>query len=420
MPWLETSPVQQRKEFIEAVLRGEHSFSEQCRRFGISRKNGYKWWNRYLIEHATGREVSLSDRSRRPRRSPRRLKAELEEEIVALRKQRPHWGPKKLRVVLVKQKPKKKWPSDSTFADVLRRNGLVKPRRKRNKVVPYTAPLAHATRPNALWCIDFKGDFAVGRTRCYPLTVTDAYSRYIIACVALTSTQAEPARRALERIFDEYGLPDAIRSDNGSPFSSKGVGGLSRLSVWWHKLDIRHERIEPAHPEQNGRHERMHLDLHRETASPPAASITRQQRLLDQFRARFNFERPHEALGQRTPSEFYERSARRLPEPKWGRQYEYDYDDDVGRVSRLGYVTSRAGSFFLSTVLAHEPILFQWRDRNCARVIWHCLLLGDLRVDRKSKRVRFIPVEQVTPIDPYAESEEDHNDHEQPVTHVSP
>jgi transposase InsO family protein len=419
MPWLETSPVQQRKEFIEAVKRREHSFSELCRRFRISRKNGYKWWNRYLVEEARGRQVSFEDRSRRPRRSPSRLKSELEEAIVALRKKRPHWGPKKLRAVLKKANPKLKWPSESTFADVLKRNGLVKPRRKRNKLTPYTAPLEHAARPNAVWSIDFKGDFAVGRTRCYPLTVTDAYSRYIIGCVALTSTQAEPARRALMRIFDEYGLPEAIRSDNGTPFSSKGVGGLSRLSVWWHKLGIRHERIEPGHPEQNGRHERMHLDLHRETASPPAVSIARQQRRLDQFRARFNNERPHEALGQRTPSELYQDSPRRLPEPPWGRAFEYDYDDDVASVSRLGYVNSRAGTFFLSTVLAHEPVLFQWLDRKHARVVWHSLLLGDLHVERKPKRARFIPVEEVTPIRVYPDAEEDNDQHQQAVTHVS-
>jgi transposase InsO family protein len=179
-----------------------------------------------------------------------------------------------------------------------------------------------------------KGDFAIGRTRCYPLTITDSYSRFIIAIVALTSTKTNVVKRALQRVFDEYGLPEAIRSDNGSPFSSRGVAGLSTLSVWWHKLGIRHERIDPGHPEQNGRHERMHRDLKRETASPPATTVPKQQRLFDQFRARFNQERPHEALDQRTPHEFYEISSRRLPVPWWGKDFEYDQEAEALRVSQ--------------------------------------------------------------------------------------
>lgn len=410
--------MQERKNFVDAVLQGEHNFSEVCRRFGISRKNGYKWWNRYLIEQAAGDASTFANRSRRPRTSPRKLAAELESEIVKLRKQRPHWGPKKLRAILRKAQPKRKWPSVSTFADVLRRNGLVKPRRRRNKMVPYSAPLAHASKPNALWSIDFKGDFAVGGTRCYPLTVTDAFSRYVIACVALTSTETGPTRRALERIFDEYGLPDAIRSDNGSPFSSRGIAGLSRLSVWWHKIGIRHERIEPSHPEQNGRHERMHLDLKRETAAPPASSLSKQQQRFDLFRARFNTERPHEALGLRTPSEFYERAKRRLPEPKWGKQCEYEYDDDVGRVSRLGYVKTRLGTIFLSTTLAYERILFDWQDRDHALVIWHSLLLGTLKLDRKRRSPRFIAVDKVTYADDDSDATQPSTTTTNPVTHV--
>lgn len=297
--------MEQRKEFLEAAVRGEYSFTELCRRFGISRKNGYKWLNRYRDELAfPNRGASFADRSRRPHRSPTAIAPEVEAAIVEVRRQRPHWGPKKLRVVLAKQNPELALPSESTFAAVLKRHGLVRPRRKRAKSTPYTTPLDHASKPNAVWAIDFKGDFPVGRTRCYPLTITDSHSRFIIAIVALPNTRTQTVKRAMQRVFDEYGLPDAIRSDNGSPFSSRGLAGLSTLSVWWHKLGIRHERIDPGHPEQNGRHERMHLDLKRETASPPATTLAKQQLRFDQFRARFNQERPHEALDQRTPHEF--------------------------------------------------------------------------------------------------------------------
>lgn len=397
MPWLETSPVEQRKEFIAALVRREHSFTETCRRFRISRKNGYKWWNRYLIEQAAGDKL-YENRSRRPHRSPNAIAPELEAAIVELRKQRPYWGPKKLLALLAKADASMKLPSESTVAAVLKRNGLVRPRRKRSRSTPYTAPLAHASRPNAVWSIDFKGDFAIGRTRCYPLTITDSYSRYIIACVALTSTRSGPVRRALGDVFDEYGLPDAIRTDNGSPFSSKGLAGLSQLSVWWYRLGIRHERIEPAHPEQNGRHERMHRDLKRETTCPPAKTLGGQQRLFDQFRARFNFERPHEALGQRTPADFYERSLRSLPEPPWGRDFEYEADDDSARVTKLGYVRTHRGAFFLSTTLADQIVLLDWIEASRAQIWFRDLLLGEIRTERKRRRVRFIPVDVVRPI----------------------
>lgn len=384
--------MEQRKEFLEAAMRGEHSFTELCRRYGISRKNGYKWLNRHLIELAApGGKTSFADRSRRPRNSPTAISAEVEAAIVDVRKQRPHWGPKKLRIVLAKQRPELELPSESTFAAVLKRNGLVRPRRKRTKSTPYTAPLGHAQHPNAVWSIDF----AIGRTRCYPLTITDSYSRFIIAIVALTSTKTNVVKRALQRVFDEYGLPEAIRSDNGSPFSSRGVAGLSTLSVWWHKLGIRHERIDPGHPEQNGRHERMHRDLKLETASPPATTVPKQQRLFDQFRARFNQERPHEALEQKTPDEFYEISSRRLPEPWWGKDFDYDMEAEALRVSKDGYVATHRGGFFLSTTLTHELVEIDWYERNRARVLFGTMNLGEIVAKPKRRQLRFSPVESV-------------------------
>jgi transposase InsO family protein len=388
--------MEQRKEFLEAAIRGEHSFTELCRRFGISRKNGYKWLNRHLIELAVpGGTTSFADRSRRPHNSPTAISPEVEAAIVDVRKLRPHWGPKKLRIVLLKQCPELELPSESTFAAVLKRNGLVRRRRKRTKSPPYTAPLGHAAHPNAVWSIDFKGDFAIGRARCYPLTVTDSYSRFIIACVALTGTGTNAVKRVLRRVFDEFGLPEAIRSDNGCPFSSRGVAGLSTLSVWWHKLGIRHERIDPGHPEQNGRHERMHLDLKRETTNPPATTIAKQQRLFDQFRARFNQERPHEALEQRTPHEFYEVSSRRLPVAWWGTDFDYDMEAEALRVSKDGYVATHRGSFFLSTTLKHELVEIDWYERNRARVLFGTMNLGEIVAKPKRRQLRFSPVESV-------------------------
>jgi hypothetical protein len=246
-----------------------------------------------------------------------------------------------------------------------------------------------------VWAIDFKGDFTIGRTRCYPLTITDSYSRFIIACVALTSTKTHAVKRALQRVFDEYGLPEAIRSDNGTPFSSRGVAGLSTLSVWWHKLGIRHERIDPGHPEQNGRHERMHRDLKLETASPPATTMAKQQRLFDQFRARFNQERPHEALEQRTPQEFYEISTRRLPQRWWGKDFEYDMEAEALRVSKDGYIATHRGAFFLSTTLAHELVEVDWYESNRARILFGTLNLGELVAKAKRRQLRFFPVESV-------------------------
>jgi putative transposase len=399
MPWLETSPVKERKQFIAAVLAGEHSFAEVCRRFGISRKNGYKWVHRFREEGgAEGLDPSLEDRSRRPHHSPSAISEELESAIVATRKRHPTWGPKKLRVRFMKYFPQLEPPSESTFATVIKRNGLVKPRRRRNRTAPYRSPLAHATRPNAVWCIDYKGDFPIGRTRCYPLTITDAYSRYVIACVALTSTETTATRRALERIFDEYGVPDAIRSDNGSPFAARGLAGLSRLSAWWHKLGIRHERIEPAHPEQNGQHERMHFDLERVLELEQPRTLAAAQQVFDKFRQEFNFERPHEALGMRTPSDFYEVSKRCLPEPKWGRDFEYRPNVEVVQVSKLGYARCHRGTFYASNALTHERLGIDWRGDQTASVYFGRLLLGTLKVKRGHRGVVLVPVEKVSPV----------------------
>jgi transposase InsO family protein len=385
-----------RRQLVKQYLGGAYSLAELCRRFGVSRKTGYKWIVRYREGGAL--EAALEDLSRRPHSSPTAVAPWLEQAIVSARKQRPTWGAKKLRAVMGKANPAVGLPSTSTFGTIFKRHGLVRPRRRRNRLAPYTAPFSAVSGPNGLWCIDFKGQFAVGRTVCYPLTVTDAYSRYLIACIGLRSTQGDPVRRALERIFDEFGLPEAIRSDNGSPFASRGVAGLSQLSAWWHKLGIRHERIQPGKPQQNRRHERMHLTLKQETASPAAPSMPQQQTRFDKFRACYNQERPHEAIGQRTPAELYEPSRRRLPEPPWGKDHTYPADYETVRLSKLGIAPWRHGGFFVSTALRHELLGLNWLGGQQWQVYFGDLRIGALTTRPQQRRATFAPVREVSPM----------------------
>jgi putative transposase len=396
MPWKEVSPVDLRKQLVKQYLGGVYSLTELCRRFGVSRKTGYKWIGRY--QQSGQQELALEDRSRRPHNVPTAIAPWLEQAIVSARKRRPTWGPKKLRAVMGKANPSVALPSTSTFAAIFKRHGLVRPRRRRSRVAPYTAPFASVSGPNILWCIDFKGQFAVGRRVCYPLTVTDAYSRYLIACIGLRSTQGDPVRRALERIFDEYGLPESIRSDNGPPFASRGVAGLSQLSAWWQKLGIRHERIQPGKPQQNGRHERMHLTLKQETANPPASSMSKQQDRFDRFRACYNSERPHEAIGQRTPAELYEPSRRRLPEPPWGKDHEYPLDYETVRLSKLGIASWRHGGFFVSTALGHDLLGLNWLGGQHWEVYFGPLRIGALTTRPRQRRATFVPIREVSPM----------------------
>ncbi len=297
---------------------------------------------------------------------------------MAARRERPKWGPRKLRTTLLKANPGITLPSLSTFALIFQRNGLVIRRRRRRRVPRSTTPLAHAAAPNTLWGLDFKGDFAVGRGRCYPLTVTDAYSRYLLACVALRTTRTTGTRRALEQVFRTFGLPTAIRSDNGSPFASvHGPGGLSERSAWWHRLGIRHERIAPGQRQQNGRHERMHRTLKLE-AELGARSLRAQQRVFDRFRHDYNTVRPHEALGQRPPADFYEPSATPLPDPPWGRDFPYPEHFEVVRVRRTGSLRWNTRTVFVSTVLRHELLGLEWSERGHWSVYFGAQFIGHL------------------------------------------
>ena len=296
--------------FVSECLRGELPMVALCEDYGISRKTGYKWLGRYRERGAEG----LVERTRAPRCHGRSMAPEVAEAIVALRRARPHWGPRKLRAVLMGEQPGKVWPAASTMGDLLRAEGLVSARRRRRRIAAPSRTLRPANGPNDVWCIDFKGWFRTrDGERCDPLTVTDAYSRFLLACVILPP-RTEEVRAAVKQLFERYGLPETIRSDNGSPFAGTGAGGLSRLSVGWLKAGIALERIDPGQPQQNGRHERMHKTLATETTRPPAASMERQQDRFDRFRQDFNANRPHEALGQQPPASFYRPSPRAYPE----------------------------------------------------------------------------------------------------------
>jgi putative transposase len=310
MSWKETCAMDERLGLVGAYVAGEESISVLCRQYGISRKTGHKWLARYSLEGAAG----LAERSSAPRRPGNAISAAVRSEILSLRRRHPHWGPRKLLARLMLERPGVSWPAASTVGDLLRREGLERPRRRRDPYPRYGGPFTRCTAPNDVWCADFKGWFATGSgLRCNPLTVTDAHSRYLLCCRHVDRPDVEHVRPIFEALFARHGLPRAILTDNGPPFASKGVLGLSELSVWWVKLGIRPQRIEPGKPQQNGRHERMHRTLKAETASPPAATIAGQQRRFERFLASYNDVRPHEALGQRVPSVVYRNSKRVYP-----------------------------------------------------------------------------------------------------------
>lgn len=316
MPWKDLRPMDERVLFVADYVREIYRFSELCTRYGVSRKTGYKWVDRYRREGVEG----LGERSRRPLRQPTQLPYAVEQSIIELRgSRRTELGPKKIQTRLRDRYPDEPVPSRTTIYNVLKRAGLIEPRRNRRRVAPSGGVLDGIKIPNGLWSADFKGQFLTGDRRwCYPLTVMDHTSRYLLGCRGLPGTRGAETRVVFERLFRRYGLPERLRTDNGVPFASVGTAGLSRLSIWWIRLGIVPERIEPGRPQQNGRHERMHRTLKRAAAQPPAANARAQQRRFDAFRRYYNAERPHEALAQRTPASLYIPSPRpyptRLPE----------------------------------------------------------------------------------------------------------
>jgi len=308
----------------------------------------------------------------------------MEDGIVRLKKQYPYWGPRKLKAWLEQRRPDYLFPAASTIGELLKRNGLVRKRRKRQKTPPHTAPFAACGRPNDTWCVDFKGNFRVGDgSRCFPLTIMDAHSRFLLRCEGLEAANYKAVRPVFESAFEEFGLPDVIRSDNGSPFATKGAGGLSELSAWWVRLGIRPERIEPGKPQQNGRHERMHLTLKKETALPPRASMLAQQRRFDAFRREYNDERPHEALGLRAPGAVYEKSKRR--HTKREPRLEYDPCSEVVTIDALGRFRWGRSRVHVNPALQGQRIELRPTDERCWEVRFGPITLGLLDGTRASR-----------------------------------
>ena len=384
MPWKERSVMDEKLQFIADCLRGDETMTVLCEHYGISRQTGYVWKRRYQAQGLSG----LEERSRAPHRHGTATPAELVVRIIEARKRKPHWGPKKLLAILREADPAAAWPSASTIAAILRREGLTVPRRRRRRILTLDQPFAAVTAVHDAWCIDFKGWFRTGDgRRCDPLTVSDAFSRYLLG-LKIMAPQGEMVAGELERLFQEHGLPRAIRSDNGPPFASNGAGGLTRLSVRWIKLGIRLERIEPGRPQQNGRHERMHATLKAEACKPPQPSAAAQQARFDAFRQEFNHERPHEALGQCPPARLYRPSPRpwpaRLEEPCYGP------DEQVRKVRNNGEIKWRGSMLFVSEALVGEPVGIRQRDDGHWLVRFADVPL--LLIDRNSgKAARFGP-----------------------------
>jgi transposase InsO family protein len=351
MPWKASSVMEEKLRFILEYEADEESMTELCQRYDISRETGYVTLRRY---HARGLP-GLLPQSHAAHRHGNQTPEEIEQKVLELRQAHMLWGPRKLQRILERDEPGRNWPAASTIGALLKREGLVVARKKRRPTAPYTEPLAHAEECNRVWCADFKGWFrTVDGERIDPLTISDAHSRYLLRCQAVEKSNTAHVQAIFEAAFREYGMPQAIRTDNGAPFATHAVGGLSRLAVWWIKLGIVPERIAAGHPEQNGRHERMHRTLKQEAAQPPAANRRKQQQALDRFRQEYNEVRPHEALEMRTPAEVYQPSPRKFPACR--PEPEYPENMLVRSVRPHGHFRWKKDPVFLSEVLWGERV----------------------------------------------------------------
>jgi transposase InsO family protein len=351
---METCAVDERMRFVIAAEKHEESFAALCRGFGVSRRVGYKWLARYQEAGVDG----LLDHSRGPLHHPHAIADDIAEDCLAARRKHPSWGPLKVRAWLQRRSPATEWPAASTIGALFDREGLTVKRKLRRRTPPWSAPFADCEAANDTWCIDFKGWFLTGDgKRCEPLTVTDACSRYLLRCQALARTDTGHVWPVLDAAFREFGLPHYMRSDNGSPFASCGAGGLSTLSVRLIKAGVVPERIKPGKPQQNGRHERMHLTLLQDTASPPARSLREQLKRLRDFQRLYNEERPHQALGNATPADRYTPSPRRFDGVL--REPEYDAGLKVRRVRHNGEIRWRNDTIYVNQALAGEPIVLE-------------------------------------------------------------
>ncbi len=371
MPWKETCAVEERMRFVMDRQSQELSMAALCRKYGVTRPVGYKWLERYQAEGVKG----LQDRSRASKHHPNAVPQEIEKAILAVRRRHRYWGPRKILAWLKREHPRQRLPVASTTGEILRRHGLTVPRKRRRRCPPLGRPLSPSEAPNTVWCADFKGWFRTGDgCRCDPLTILDLWSRYLLRCQLLQKTGHEDTRALFEAAFCEYGLPQVIRTDNGPPFATRGIAGLSKLSVWWLRLGIRPERIEPGQPQQNGAQERLHLTLKQETATPPQPSWRAQQRSMVRFRHQYNQDRPHEALSQEVPASRYQPSPRSYPD----RLPEAEYPDHLllRRVQISGEFYWKRSKVFLGEALAKQTVGLEPIDERYYRVYFTHLQLG--------------------------------------------
>jgi putative transposase len=381
MPWSQITPMDQKTQFIADFLRQSHSISALCALHGISRKTGYKWIERYHEQGPRG----LEERSRKPHSSPNQTPAHIVQALIELRHRHPTWGAKKLLEILGTRHAHWNLPSCSTACEILARHGLVPRKRTRQRIGHPGKPVSPILAANDCWSADFKGQFKTGDgLYCYPLTITDNHSRYLLACKGLSSTALADAKPVFTRVFRQFGLPHRIRTDNGSPFAAHTLGRLSRLSVWWIRLGVLPEFIEPGKPQQNGRHERMHRTLKAETTRPAAHTLRAQQRKFDHFCQEFNFERPHEALGMQTPVCCYNASPREMPRKLPALHYPDHFE--VRRIGPNGGIRWRSQWVSVSHVFEGEYIGLEEIDDGLWNVYFGPLKLGrllerDLRIE---------------------------------------
>jgi putative transposase len=376
MPWNESTPMDHKTQFIADFLREVASISELCDRYGISRKTGYKWIDRYLREGPAG----LDERPRAPHEIPHRTPLRVIEALVTLRQRHPTWGARKLLTILAARQPTWDLPSHSTVYELLRPYGLIPRPPKRRRIGHPGKSQREALAPNDIWCADFKGQFKLGNGQyCYPLTVTDQHSRLLFACQGLPSTATEGSKPVFARLFREYGLPKFIRTDNGVPFATNSLARLSTLSAWWIQLGILPDLIEPGKPQQNGRHERMHRTLKAETTRPAASSFAAQQRKFNQFLTEFNHERPHEALHMATPASRYVPSPR--PMPKRIPSFVYPERFEVRYVSANGGIRWNHRWVNVSSTCIGQDVGLEEVDHG----VWD-LYFGPLKLGRLHER----------------------------------
>jgi transposase InsO family protein len=379
MSWQETDISQEKLKFINDWLKDEFSFATLCKRYQISRPTGYALVKRYQAEGV----AALAERSRAPLCTPHKTSEPIEAKLLHFKHRYPHWGPSMIRDFLIKEGIEGPWPAASTVGEIFKRHGLVKPRKLKRRTPAHSEPLKHCTAPNQVWSADFKGQFRLRNNKyCYPLTMTDNYSRYLILCEGLMSPNCIDSIKCYEKAFREYGLPDVIRTDNGQPFAGLAIGGLTRLSIWLLKLGIMPERIRPGCPQENGRHERMHRTLKEATIIPGQKNLQEQQQLFDDFKIEFNTKRPHQALKASRPAEVHRKSIREMPE----KMSEIIYPNEflIRKVKINGELKFSGKRYFVSELLHGESIGLEPIDDDRAIVYFSRLKLGiiDARLNK--------------------------------------